>query len=83
MVKFFELTGVQCFHTDKWESKIKPLVVAKFPGPNPNKQKNWLKEVMLARDALWAELEDDERTAYELRAVEINEGSAAKDMKAL
>ncbi|KAK7688283.1 hypothetical protein QCA50_008653 [Cerrena zonata] len=83
VVKFFELTGVQCFHTDKWESKIKPLVVAKFPGPNPNKQKNWLKEVMLARDALWAELEDDERTAYELRAVEINEGSAAKDMKAL
>lgn len=59
------------------------MVVTKFPGPNPNKHKNWLKEVILARDALWAGLEDDERTAYEVRAVEFNEGEIAKDTKAL
>lgn len=82
-MKFFELTGIQCFHTDRWESKIKPLVLTKFEGPNPNKQKMWLKEIMLARDQLWSELSDDERAVYELQAQEFNEGTAAKEMKAL
>ncbi|KAK7686646.1 hypothetical protein QCA50_010246 [Cerrena zonata] len=83
IVKPFELTGIQFFHTEQWESKIKPIVLTKFNCPNPNKNKYWLKEVMAARDALWAGLEPDEVTAYELKAEEFNNGTGAKEMKAL
>ncbi|KAK7681435.1 hypothetical protein QCA50_015527 [Cerrena zonata] len=83
VIKPFELTGIQSFHAAKWESDIKPIVLRKFTGPNPNKQKYWLKEIMIARDTLWAGLEDDDRTMYETRAREFNEGTIAKETKAL
>ncbi|KAK7676715.1 hypothetical protein QCA50_020347 [Cerrena zonata] len=85
VVKPFEVTGVQSFHTAQWEKKIKPevLKLKKFDCPHPNKHPHWLKEIMATRDTLWSELTDDERKEYEVRALEFNEGTVAKDIKAL
>ncbi|KAK7678296.1 hypothetical protein QCA50_018644 [Cerrena zonata] len=85
VVKPFEVTGKQSFHTAQWESTIKPAVLKlqKFQCPHPNKHPDWLKEIMITRDALWSGLTDVERKVYEVQAVQFNEGTLAKEIKAL
>ncbi|KAK7677486.1 hypothetical protein QCA50_003722 [Cerrena zonata] len=85
VVKPFEVTGKQSFHTAQWESTIKPevLKLKKFQCPHPNKHSDWLKEIMITRDALWSGLTDVQRKVYEVQALEFNEGTVAKEIKAL